>query len=153
MSDKEQHPPNILTREGETVIATVIHEQLNVEKRVVDTGVVRARKLVHEDLVTVDIPLAREVAEIIRVKVDQVVPGPVPVRYEGDVMIVPVMEERLVSYTELVLVEEIHITRREVKQSAREEVMVRREEIVVERLDPDGDEWRLVKDVPSTDNT
>lgn len=140
------------TQADESVIATAICEQLSVEKRVVETGAVRVRKLVHEDRVTVDIPLAGEMAEITRVKVDRVVVGPVTVRYEGDVMIVPVVEERLVTYTELVLVEEIHISRRQVTRSASEQVTVRREEIVVERLDPAAGEWRIVKDDSTANN-
>ena len=138
-----------MTPTSETVTASAISEQLTVEKRLVETGVVRVRKLIHEDRVTVDIPLSGEIAQIHRIKIDTVVTGPQAVRHEGDVMIVPVMEERLVTYTELVLVEEIHITRRRIDQSATQEVTVRREEIVVERLDLTSGQWRLVADDPS----
>jgi len=37
---------------------------------------------------------------------------PPQVRHEGEVMVVPVVQERLVTHKELVLVEEIRLTRR-----------------------------------------
>lgn len=145
MTVDERNLSDNLPPGGETVVASALCEQLVVEKRLVETGALRVRKLVHEDRVTLDIPLTEEIAEVNRVKVDQVVAGPVPVRYEGDVMIVPVVEERVVTYTELILVEEIHIKRRQVNKSAREEVSLRREEIIVERLDPSCGEWPIVE--------
>jgi len=146
MSVDEQAMAGLSAPTSGTVTASAISEKVTVEKRLVESGAVRVRKLVHEDRVTVDTPLTAEIAQIDRVKIDTVVTAPQPIRHEGDVMIVPIVEERLVTYTELVLVEEIHITRRRVDQSASQEVMVRREEIVVERLDLASGEWRIVKD-------
>ena len=63
------------------------------------------------------------------------------VRHEGDVMVVPVVQERLVTRTELVLVEEIRLTRRREVTQAEAKVVLRREHVVVERFDPDTDQW------------
>ena len=150
MSVEEKNLLDNMEPTSEAVTASAICEKLSVEKRLVETGVVRVRKLVHEDRVTVVTPLTEEIAQIERIKIDTVVTGPVPVRHEGDVTIIPVVEERLVTYTELVLVEEIHITRRRIEQSASQEVTIRREEVVVERLDVSSGEWQIVKDDPST---
>jgi len=66
--------------------------------------------------------------------VDRVVAGPVPVRHEGDTMIVPVLEEVLVVEKRLVLKEELRVTRRRVETREPQTVTLRREDVVVERF-------------------
>lgn len=131
--------------QGEAAVMSVVEERLDVSKRVVDSGrAIRLRKLVHEEVVTVDEPLTTEVTDVERVAVDRAVDAAVAVRYEGDVMVIPVVEERLVTTKQLVLVEEIRVRRRTLPQRAPREITLRREEIVVERLDPASGEWRPV---------
>lgn len=130
-----------------TVIAeaahlTVAEERLAVGKRVVVTGRVRLRKRVHEKTAIVDENLACDEVDITRIAINRVVDGPVSVRHEGDVMVVPVVEERLVTIKQLVLVEEIRITRRNVERRMPQTVALRREEIITERLDPASGEWK-----------
>ena len=122
----------------------VIEEQLDVTKRVVESGAVRLRKIVHEEVVTVEEPLATQETEVERVKVERPVDAEVAVRYEGDVAIFPVVEERLVTRKQLVLVEEIRITRRTHTRSEPRQVTLLREEVVAERLDPESGEWRSI---------
>ena len=149
MNVQEQYLSNDRDQIEESVTISAICEKVNVEKRLVETGAIRVRKLIHEDQTTVDVPLTAEIAHINRVKMGTVVTGPVPIRREGLVTIVPVVEERLVTYTELVLVEEIHITRHRTEKLTSQEVTIRREEIVIERLDRSSGEWRIVEnDVP-----
>ena len=126
----------------ESMRVAVVEESIHVGKRLVDTGRVRLRKLVHEDHVTVDEPLTIQTVEIERVAIGRPVEGPVAVRHEGEVMIVSVVEERLIVSKQLVLVEEIRITRRTLDQRAPRNVAVRREEIIAERLDPASGEWK-----------
>lgn len=119
---------------GETMVIPVIEEQVDVHKRTVDRGRVRVQKSVHEREVVIDEPIVQEDAEIERVPIGREVDGPIPVRYEGDTMIVPLMEEVLVVEKRLLLREELRITRRrtEVHEVRRETVRV--EEANVERL-------------------
>jgi uncharacterized protein (TIGR02271 family) len=127
-------------------VMTVIEERLDVSKRLVESGgAVRLRKIVHEEIVTVDQPLTTEVVEVERIAMDRPVDEVVAVRYEGDVMIVPVVEERLVTRKQLVLVAELRVTRRLRPQQASQEVTVRREEVIAERLDPISGEWRPIE--------
>lgn len=129
--------------ESEPVVMTVIEERLDVRKQVVESGgAVRLRKIVHEEVVTVDEPLTTEVAEVERVTFGHPIDTAPEIRYEGGVMIVPVVAERLVTRTQLVLVEELRVTRRTRAESAPQQVTLRREEVVVERLDPASGEWR-----------
>lgn len=120
--------------EGETLVVPVVEEQLDVHKRSVDRGTVRVEKRVHEREEVIDEPLIHEDVEIERVPVGRQVDGPIPVRYDGDTMIVPLMEEVLVVEKRLVLREELRITRRrtEVHEVRRE--TVRAEEARVERV-------------------
>ena len=131
---------------GEVVVPVIV-EELEVRTRTVESGgAVRLRKLVHEDTVTVDEPLSSQTWEIERVAVGRPVEGDVPVRHEGDTMIVPVLEERLVTRRQLVLVEEIRLTRRTHTYREPRTVTLRREEVVAERLDPASGEWRRIDD-------
>jgi stress response protein YsnF len=57
------------------------------------------------------------------------------VREEDGVLIVPVLEERLVVTTELVLKEEIRITKKSRTEMVREPVRLRSERVEVERLE------------------
>lgn len=121
---------------GPTVVPVVV-EELSVGTRVVDTGVVRLRKVVHEREEVVDAPLLRETVHVERVPVNRFVDGPVGPREEDGVTIIPVLEEVLVVEKRLVLREEIRVTRRrEPMPSAPQRVTLRREEVVVEREGP-----------------
>jgi stress response protein YsnF len=86
--------------------------------------------------------MVREYATAERVPDGILIDETLPVREEGDVTIIPVMEERLVVRRELVLVEEVHITRRRETRALDQEVTLRRERVVVERFDPDRNAWQ-----------
>ncbi len=123
----------------EEAVIPVLEERLDVGTRRVETGGgVRVRKTVEEREASVDEPLTKEEVEVERVAVDRPVDGPVAVRYEGDTMIVPILEEVLVVEKRLVLKEEIRITRRRRELHAPQRVTLRREHATVERIgDPE----------------
>src|SRR5215207_1962365 len=121
---------------GESVVVPVVAEGVEVERRWVETGKVRVSKRVNERVEVVDEPLLLEEVHVERVPVDRVVDGPVPVRYEGDTMIVPLFEEVLFVEKRLVLKEELRITKRRREERRPQEVTLRSEEAKVERLGP-----------------
>ena len=90
-------------------VVPVLAEELEVQKRRVETGKVRLTKVVHEREVQVDEPLWREEVEVTRVPMQRVVDGPVPVREEHGTTILSVVEEVLVVEKRWMLREEIHI--------------------------------------------
>jgi uncharacterized protein (TIGR02271 family) len=90
----------------------LLAEQLEVGKRTVETARVRIGTRVVEREETVEMPLRHDELEVERVSVDRVVERPSEIRIEGDVTIVPVHEEVLVVTKQLVLKEELRITRR-----------------------------------------
>ena len=99
------------------LVLPVIEETLAVDTRPVETGRVRLRKVVHAREELVDPPLRREEVIIRRVPINRVVEGPLPVRYEGDTMIISLLEEVLVVDTRLLLTEEVHITTRRTERT------------------------------------
>ena len=113
-----------------------VEERLSVGKRSVVTGRVRVRKKVRRRTQTLEIPLKREQAVVRRVPVNRVVPGPVAVRRQGSITIVPVLEEVPVVTTQLVLKEELHIETRTSRVFARRGVVLRSENVEVTR-DPE----------------
>ena len=121
----------------ETVIP-VVCEELDIGTRRIETDAgVRVQKRVEERVQLVDEPLTRDDLEIERVVVERVIDAPVDIRYEGDTMIVPVLEEVLGLEKRLVLKEETRITRRRTEYRSPTRVPLRRESAAVERFDAD----------------
>jgi uncharacterized protein (TIGR02271 family) len=84
-----------------------------------------------------EIELGKEDVEIERVPFETVVDAVPQVRVEGDVTIVPIIEERLVVQKCLVLVEEIQIRRRNTIHTERVETELRKQTASVERINAD----------------
>jgi uncharacterized protein (TIGR02271 family) len=118
----------------------VIVEELEVQKRTVETGRVRIHKIVQERETLVDEPLLQEDVVIDRVPINRVVEGPIPVRYEGETMIVSLLEEVLVVETRLLLREELHLTKRRTETHQPARVTLRREDVTIERVDRERNE-------------
>jgi uncharacterized protein (TIGR02271 family) len=126
------------TREAERIVMPVIAETLDVQKRKVETGGVRIKKIVHEREEVVDEPLMREEVQVKRVPVNRVVDAPVPVRHVGNTMIISLLEEVLVVEKRLMLKEELHITKGEIETYKPQRITLRSEEAVVERVGDEG---------------
>ena len=114
----------------------VIEESLKVSKLEVDQGGYRLTKRVEMNQHLVDEVLRTEEVHIERRPIntaiaDDDVPG---VRQEGNTLIVPVIEEVLITVKRLVLVEEVRITRIQGTRHQPQTVTLRKEEIDIERL-------------------
>ena len=145
LAELQSHNADADVENSDSLVLPVIVEEIEVEKRRVETGGVRITKSVREQEEVVDEPLLQEHVDVQRVAVNRLVEGPVPVRYMGDVMIVPLLEEVLVVEKRLMLREELHITKRQVETHEPQRVILRAEEVAIERVDfqkpgEDGDE-------------
>ena len=126
-------------RDARGLVIPVVEERLEVSRERVETGRVRTSKSVEAREVVVDDPLKRESVRVEHVPINQVVTGAVPqVREEGDVTVIPILEERVVTRTELVLVEEVRIHRDHSEYHDPQRVTLRKEVVAVERFGEDG---------------
>jgi stress response protein YsnF len=120
----------------------VVQEEAWIEKRIVDTGRgVRIHKTVVEHPCRIDESLLRDEVQVSHVPVDRIVPldqAPAT-RYEGDTLVVPILEEVLVVERRLRIKEELHITRTRHEERHAETVLLRSEQVSVERFDEHGD--------------
>ena len=126
----------------EPIRVPVIQEEAQVEKRIVDTGRgVRIHKTVAEHPYQIDETLTHDEVQVSHVPVDRIVAldqAPAT-RYEGDTLVVPVLEEVLVVERRLRIKEELRITRTRREERHAETVMLRQEQVSVERFDEAGD--------------
>ena len=120
-------------------VVPVVVEELEVQKRVVETGKVRITKVVHERETTVDEPLWHDTVAITRVPVQRVVEGPMPVREEHGTTIISVVEEVLVVAKRWMLREEIHIRQQRIETHQPQRITLRSEDVQIERV-PHADE-------------
>ena len=114
----------------------VVEERAVVRKRKKVTGGVRVHTVVHHDEQVIDEPLRTEQVEVERIPLGRWVEAPIPVRQEGSTTIITLHEEVVVVEKRLKATEEVRLTRQQSTRSATERVTLRREEAVVERLDP-----------------
>ena len=105
-----------------------LHEEvLEPHVHPVETGRVRIHKRVESTPVEMTIEAAREEVTIERVPVDRPVDAMPEPRQEGDTLIIPVVEEVVVTETRLVVREEVRVTRRRVTDQVPVQTTVRRE--------------------------
>ena len=113
----------------------LVEERVEVGKREVERGRVVVRTRVETARRSPRPPCSKRTSNVERVPVGRPVETAPPVREEDGVLIVPVLEERLVVTTQLVLKEEIRITKRSRTEHVREPVTLRSERAEVERLE------------------
>ena len=130
--DTTELPPNETT-DLDTQVIPLLEEQLQVGKRIVETGTVRLYKQVEERSEVVDMSLERVHYEVSHVPCNIVVAEAPLVRQEGDTIIYPVLEERLVVSRQWVLVEEVHVTRSSTITQQPATYTLKRERLVEER--------------------
>jgi uncharacterized protein (TIGR02271 family) len=134
-ADPTENEPAV-TRDEE--LLPIYEESVRITKRPVTTTAARIHVTVSEHDETVEALLLRQDASIERVPVGTPIDTPPSTRREGDTIIVPILEERLVVEKRLFLKEELRIRIGETRQPATQAVRLRREhaEIVRDDLDP-----------------
>lgn len=123
---------------GSEMRIPVIEETLQVDKRLVETGSgVRLHKHVEQREELVDQPLLRDELVVEHVPVGRMVKeDEVPLtRYEGDTLVMPVFEEVLVVQKQLMLKEEVRVTRHRHEVHAPQKVVLRAEQVKVDRFE------------------
>lgn len=108
-------------------------ETAEVHRESRETGRVRITKRVRDHEETIDEPVLEETVSVERVPVDRVVQEPPSTRQEGDTIIIPRVEERLVLTKELVVTEEVHVTKHRTERRDQRTVSLKHEEVDIER--------------------
>jgi len=124
-----------MAEQQDEVVIPLVEEHVRTSKREVETGRVRVRTRLEEHRELLRGELAREEVDVRRVPRNQEIERVPEVRQDGDTTIVPVVEEVLVVEKRLILVEEIHLTRRRVVAPYEEEIVLARQQAEIERDD------------------
>jgi uncharacterized protein (TIGR02271 family) len=124
---------------GDSTVTLPVHQEgLRIGTKTVDTGRgVRVRKSVTERPYKIDEALLHDEVVVKHVPVDQIVSlAEAPdTRYEGNTLIVPILEEVLVVERRLRVKEEIHIIKKKREERHSETVFLKLEEVSIERFD------------------
>ena len=110
----------------------IIEEQAHIAKRLTTERVRVRTSPVSEEVVVRD-AVQSETVEVTRVPIGREVAETPLTRTEGDVTIIPVLEERLVVEKRLVLVEEVHVRRTTRTEQIELPTTLRRTRVDVER--------------------
>ena len=111
-------------------------ESVQINRRTIDTGTVEVAVVTRFRDQLIDETLSSTTAHVEHVPVGRIVDEMPQVREEGDLMIVPIVEEIVV--TRLFLREELHITRTTTTRRHQDTVSLRSEEAVVTRSNRDA---------------
>jgi len=138
MTDKPKGMPEAMIEPEdkiEQVRVPVIEEEATIGKRRVETGRVSVRTVPREREELVEEALESVEVDVERVPIGREIDEAPDVREEGDTLVIPVVEERLVIQKRLFLREEIHVHRRRTVSQYRQNVTLRSQEVVVDRQD------------------
>jgi len=120
--------------QGDQFIVPVMQEELDVETRTVESGRIRVNKRVETTESVIDEPLLVQSYDIQRTAVNRIVEDVPTPRYDGDTLVLPILEEVLVVEKRLILREEVRITPKREQVRDPQTHSVRREHVEVERV-------------------
>ena len=118
---------------GEETVIPVVEEEAHLEKRLVERNRTRITKQVHTEEETIETPLRQERVQVERVPVERIIDSPLTSHYDGDTLVIPVMEEVLIIEKKLFLKEEVRVTKYVGEIEHQETVTLRKEAVSVER--------------------
>jgi len=129
----DSHPADPACTAGErNLVIPEIEETAEVTTRMVESGVVRITRHVHDVERTFHPTLHDQRIHVERVPVNRVIKNAPEIRTEGNTTIIPIVEEVMVKL--LLLKEEVRVTREQVDKPAEPQtVTLRREEVVIDR--------------------
>src|SRR5512143_277654 len=113
------------------VVMPLLGEEIAITKNVAETRRVTVQRVAREQRESVAAPLAEETVEITREPIGREVDAIPPIREEGDTVIIPILEERLVLARRLFLKEEVRVRRVRAIRIHRENVTLRHHDVVV----------------------
>ncbi|MEE1610429.1 YsnF/AvaK domain-containing protein [Microvirga sp. CF3016] len=140
MTNLKADPLDVRDVSSETEVIPLVEEEVRLDKRTVTTGRVRVRTTTEVETELAKATLDGETVEVTRVPIDRMVDRAPDIRTEGDVTIIPVLEEVLVVEKRLVLKEELHVRKRTTTEAVEVPVELRKQRAIVEHIPVDDDE-------------
>jgi uncharacterized protein (TIGR02271 family) len=115
---------------------SLLEEQLSVGRRRVEGDTIRVSTVTNTTEEDVAEEISHERIEVEHIVIGRRIDTAPPVREEGEVTIIPIIEEVLVVEKRLFLKEEVHIRRVRVPATHRETITLRKQDVAVERIKP-----------------
>lgn len=113
-------------------VIPVIEEHLHIGKKMIETGRVHVSKKVLTESYNADLSLLKEEVIVEKRPINQYIDGDAPgIRLDGDTTIISVVKEVIVK--RLLLVEELHITKRRTETIVPIHEELRKEEVTITR--------------------
>lgn len=125
-----------ITVHDDLVVIPVLAEELRVDTELREVGRVKISKQVELRDEPIDLTFIRDHVAVERVPVGRPVDEPQEVRYEGDVMVIPVHEEVLVVQKQLVVREELRVRVDRLASREQTSVRLRSEAVTITHSDP-----------------
>jgi stress response protein YsnF len=130
----------------EAIKIAAIQEELEVGVKTTETGAVRIRKVVREEMVPIPVSLRSQTVEVERFSINRPVEQKYEPRQVGDTLIIPVFEYVPIITMQLTLKEEVHVTTIASQQQVFQNVLMNAEELIVERRTGAQGEWHREDD-------
>ena len=111
----------------------IIEEELRVGKREVPKGTVRVEVRTERLEEQLPLTICEDTVSVTRVPIDRAIDAPPTVRTEGDIIVVPVVEEVIIVQRQLVLKEEIHLRRESRSKHVEIPITRRRQRALIQR--------------------
>ncbi|WP_282029703.1 YsnF/AvaK domain-containing protein [Paracoccus marcusii] len=116
-------------------VLSLVEETVTIGKRNTVTGRVRVQTVTETINETVPVNLQSVDVDVVRIPVDRVIDTIPEIRGEGDVTIIPVVEERIVMTCALLLREEIHFRQTAYRETHDIPVSVRKPRTQIDHVD------------------
>lgn len=125
-------------RSDRETIIPLFEEEASIGKRVIETARVQVSRVTHSREQLIEEMLERERVEVERVAIDRPIETMPSIRQEGDITIIPVVEEVLRIERQLVLKEELRVRRVKETERYQEMVTLRSQKAEVSRIPIDA---------------
>jgi uncharacterized protein (TIGR02271 family) len=119
---------------NEKHVIPVIQEQLHITKQVIESGTISISKKIIEENYDAELSVYHEDLVVERIAKNEYIEGDLPkIRTDGDTTIIPVIKEIIIK--RIMLIEELHITKRKTDALVPVHEVLRKEEITISRSD------------------
>lgn len=125
------HTDTLGNDQREDVVMPLAGEEAVVTKHVVETRRIGVQRLTREHTAVIAEPVAEETVEITRVPIGRAIDAVPLMREEGDTLVIPVLEERVVVERRLFLKEEVRVRRVRTSSTHHEKMALRHHEVVL----------------------